>query len=49
MIGKGPNKQIVEILDSKPDGGGPPVKLLVPTVDAFEWQRRDPTRYQIPA
>lgn len=41
----GDNKQHLFVWDMTPDGGGKPLKLLMPAVDAKEWHARDPERY----
>jgi hypothetical protein len=43
--GEGDNSQSRRIWDMKPTGGGEPVIVTVPVVDAQEWIVRDPDRY----
>jgi hypothetical protein len=43
----GDNKQYLHVWDMAPDGGGKPQKLMLPAIDAKEWQQRDPDRYAL--
>jgi hypothetical protein len=44
--GEGPNAQSKRVWDRLPEDGGPARTILLTVVDAIEWVRRDPRRYQ---